>query len=251
MSVDRTLLRKLLQIEEPWAVREYRVDGRNRRCDVWIGIEVQRGWFGIQKKNVVEELPEVTWRHVPFGNMHIHVHVSVPVRADISKLAWVGDEGLPFTRALARQVFAMFNEGVSLRGICALLDIPLNDVWRYRFALDNGKVGVKQQGQSIATPSVAPVSSQPTAAAAVMAQEGLSSEAVPDVSDPIWMRLIAGDQPLDIRVLSLKLLLTRVRSQLEVISDDEVRMLKLRELHRYFVKNERMLGHELSQMRTA
>jgi len=54
---------------------------------------------------------------------------------------------------------------------------------------------------------------------------------------------------LDIRVLSLKLMLTRVRSQLEVISDDEVRLLKLRDLHRYFVKNERVLGHELAQLK--
>jgi hypothetical protein len=70
------------------------------------------------------------------------------------------------------------------------------------------------------------------------------------VSDPVWLKLIEGQVDLDIRALSLKLLMTRLRSQLEVITDEEVRMLKLRELHRYFVKNARMLGHELSQLRT-
>jgi hypothetical protein len=73
---------------------------------------------------------------------------------------------------------------------------------------------------------------------------------IPDVSDPVWLKLIEGQVDLDIRALSLKLLMTRLRSQLEVITDEEVRMLKLRELHRYFVKNARMLGHELSQLRT-
>jgi hypothetical protein len=72
---------------------------------------------------------------------------------------------------------------------------------------------------------------------------------VPDVTDPVWMQLVNGEMKLDIRVLSLKLMLTRVRSQLEVISDDEVRLLKLRDLHRYFVKNERVLGHELAQLK--
>ena len=74
---------------------------------------------------------------------------------------------------------------------------------------------------------------------------------VPDVSDPVWMQLASGGIEPDIRVLSLKLLLTRIRSQMDIIHDDEVRMLKLRELHRYFVKNARMLGHELAQIRGA
>ncbi|WP_051511870.1 hypothetical protein [Methylibium sp. T29] len=72
---------------------------------------------------------------------------------------------------------------------------------------------------------------------------------MPDVTDPIWLRLANGDLQLDIRVLSLKLMLTRVRSQLDLISDDEVRLLKLRDLHRYFVKNERVLSHELAQLK--
>lgn len=46
-------------------------------------------------------------------------------------------------------------------------------------------------------------------------------------------------------------MLSRVRSQLAVITDDEVRELKVRELHRYFVKNARMLGHELKQLEVA
>jgi len=41
------------------------------------------------------------------------------------------------------------------------------------------------------------------------------------------------------------------QADLELISDDEVKLLKLRDLHRYFVKNERVLTHELRQLRTA
>ncbi len=54
---------------------------------------------------------------------------------------------------------------------------------------------------------------------------------------------------LDIRVLSLKLLLTRLRTQWQVLEDDEVKVAKLRELQRYFVKSSSALGHELSQLR--
>ena len=37
ISIDKALLRQLLLIERPWEVRDYRLDVRKRRCDVWIG----------------------------------------------------------------------------------------------------------------------------------------------------------------------------------------------------------------------
>ena len=49
ISIDKALLRQLLLIERPWEVREYRLDVRRRRCDVWIAQEPERGWFGRAK----------------------------------------------------------------------------------------------------------------------------------------------------------------------------------------------------------
>lgn len=49
ISIDKALLRQLLLIERPWEVRDYRLDVRKRRCDVWIGQEPERGWFGRPK----------------------------------------------------------------------------------------------------------------------------------------------------------------------------------------------------------
>ena len=71
---------------------------------------------------------------------------------------------------------------------------------------------------------------------------------VPDLDDPVWQRLMDGTLPLDVRVLGLQLLLSRTRSQVAMIADEEVRRMKLRDLHRYFVKNERMLAYELGQL---
>jgi hypothetical protein len=133
-------------------------------------------------------------------------------------------------------VFALFGEGVSLQSVCTLLDLSLQDVWRYRYALDTGRTG---SGESEVPGRPAAPTADPVTASAL----------VPDVTDPVWLRLLDGDMSLDIKVLSLKLMLTRLRSQLDLIHDEEVRMLKLKELHRYFVKNERVLTHELDQLR--
>ena len=234
ISIDKALLRQLLLIERPWEVREYRLDVRKRRCDVWIAQESERGWFGRPKAAPAGEA--AVWQHLAIGPVRFHLHVTLPLGFESRGLGWMGETGMPFTRALAARVFALFGEGVSLQSVCTLLDLSLQDVWRYRYSLDTGRTG---GGEPEA----------PSRPAAPTAEPITASALVPDVTDPVWLRLLDGDMSLDIKVLSLKLMLTRLRSQLDLIHDEEVRMLKLKELHRYFVKNERVLTHELDQLR--
>lgn len=246
MNLDRFVLKSLLQVDDPWTVQDYRFEPRKRRLEVWIGTAPPRSWFGFASRNGSRPATEQVWRHVDLANWRTTVTVAVPEGADVSGAPWTGDPGAPFTRTLAKRVFDLLNEGLSLRSICSVLDLPLDQVWKYRYALDSGKTRILREEEA------APAPDAPRAAAeAVLAEEGAAGGQVPDLTDPCWLRLIEGELPLDIRVLSLRLMLTRVSSQLEVISDEEVRMLKLRELHRYFVKNERMLGHELAQLRAA
>lgn len=247
-GIDKALLRQLLSIAGGWDVTDYELDLRKQRCDVWVGPQVERGWFGRARKSQTGPTEQHVWRHLAFGRTRFVIHVTAPAGTDLSRMIWAGDPGMPFTRALAQHVFLMFNEGLSIEAICKLHGLSLNDVWKYRFAVDNGLVNI--QGSQSTTPPAAmapqPAATRP-AAAALMAANG--SDSVPDVADPVWMQLASGELKLDIRVLSLKLMLTKVRSQLEVIHDDEIRMLKLRDLHRYFLKNERALSYELAQIR--
>lgn len=239
ISIDKALLRQLLLIERPWEVRDYRLDVRKRRCDVWIAQEPERGWFGRPKAAPAGEM--AVWQHLALGPLRFHLHVSLPPGFETKGIGWMGEPGMPFTRALAARVFALFGEGVPLQSVCTLLDLSLQDVWRYRYALDTGRAGGAEPVARAAEPSPAP--------AAAAAEPTPASAAVPDVTDPVWLRLLDGDLSLDIKVLSLKLMLTKLRSQLDLIHDEEVRLLKLKELHRYFVKNERVLAHELDQLR--
>lgn len=246
-GIDKVLLRHLLLIEGPWEISDYQLDLRKRRCEVWVGPQVERGWFGRPKPAHVP-LQQHSWQHVSMGPLRFIVHAALPAGLPESqRQLWMGEPGLPFTMALARQVFQFFNEDVPVRTVCTLLGLTLNDVWHYRHALDTGRAHVQEHA---AAPQAA-VAAQPAAKPAPVAApaEPAGTANVPDLSDPIWLRLVNGELQLDIRVLSLKLMLTRVRSQLDMISDDEVRLLKLRELHRYFVKNERVLTHELAQLR--
>lgn len=247
MANEGVLLSSLLELREPWAVREFRFDLARQRLDVWIGLEVQRGWFGRPKARV-EEDPERAWRHLDLAGWRTFVHVAPPKGADLSSQPWTGAPDLPFTRAMAKRIFALMNEGVELSSIGTLHGIAFDELWRFKFALDNGKAGIQVTPAARSATASKPATGSATPAASAEAAKP-SEDGVPDVTDPVWLQLASGDIEPDIRVLSLKLLLTRTRSQMELIEDDEVRMLKLRELHRYFVKNARMLSYELAQLR--
>jgi hypothetical protein len=190
---------------------------------------------------------------VKFGDWEIRVHVTTPNGADLSHLSWAGSPDLPFTRALNEQIFALLREGCSLQSICTLLDLPITELWRFRYAIDNGRwsggagaAGGKQA--EVAAPAAAAETG-----AEVEAEAGAGAgadEEIPHVRHPVWLALLDGSRQIDVRVLGLKLLLTRLRSQFELISDDDVRTLKLHEFHRYFLKNRRLLAYELAQIRT-
>lgn len=243
MNDPQQVLRKLLQIEEPWTVTESLLDAARRRHDIWISLETPRGWFGLGRAKAPPSAPPVSWRHVNFGDWEVHVHVAAPPSADLSHQPWTGDADLPFSRALTRQVFAHLREGCSLQSICALLRLPIADLWRFRYALDSGR----WSAAGMPPPGEAPAAGAPSAGDAPAREQG--DPDVPDPADPVWIALLDGSLPIEIRALGLRLLLTRLRAQFELIADAEVRSLKLQECRRYFLKNKHLLAHELAQLR--
>ncbi len=236
MDDGRSLWGRLLRIEEPWSVLDSRADALGRRHDVWIGIEVPRGWFGLRRA-APRPQPTHSWRHVNFGDWTVQVHVAAPHDADLSRHGWGGDATLPFTRALSQQIFALLREGCSLQSICTLLDVPLADLWKFRYAIDSGRWSAgegmpRSSGDDPAAPDTA-------------------DGALPEAADPVWRALLDGSLQIDIRVLGLKLMLARLRSQFEMINDEDIRMLKTQECQRYFAKNRHLLAHEIEQLRSA
>lgn len=236
MAEEALILHRLLKLETPWTVRGYHFSANGRRLDISVGIAPTRSWFGRFKPVQLEET-EKTWRHVNFDQCHCYIHAFLPQGSSLPSESWTAEDEGPFTRAMARQVFALLREGASYEGICTLLGVSFNDIWKFKYALDSGQV-TKEAALEPSDPIAEYF--EPVAVAA--------SSGVPDVSSPIWQELVEGKRELDIKVLSLKLLLTRIRSQLELVPDEDMKHLKMRELHRYFVKNQRMLGHELEQM---
>jgi len=224
------MLRQALEIDAPWHITRMRNDLGKQQVDLWVAQETPRGNWFFGAKNTTPQGSERVWRHINIGKARCMVHAIPPNSPDQQQLPWFGEAEQPFTHALARQIAGMFMEGISFQAICSLLDIPVAELWKFKHNLDQGKAGL--------------FSPQPSHAAGA---EQIASN-VPEATDPVWEKLLDGSINLDIRALSLKLLLTKLREQFALITDGDVRMLKTHEMQRYFVRHEKMLGHELAQL---
>lgn len=234
MSDARPLWTQLLRLDEPWAVTRCETHRALKRYDLWIALEEPRGWFGLGRKPA-RPTESRSWRHVNFGEWQVHVHVAQPQGADLSRLAWAGEKDLPFTRALSQQIFGLLKAGCSFQAVGELLEVPQAEVWRFRYFLDHGRWG----------------GAEPPAQAAATAAPEAAADGLPSASDPVWLAVLEGRRPLDVRTLGLKLLLTRLRAQLDLTPDPAGRQLKVQEFHRYFSKNRHLLAFELDQIRAA
>lgn len=220
----------MLDLKAPWRIFDIRDDLRDGQLDVWVGIEPPRKSWIFGRTPPVQKTKDYVWRHVGLGTKRCFVHASLPADVGIEDISCFGEKGLPFSRALNLQVATLFSHGMTLQHICAVLDLPISDIWKFRHRLDSGQANL---------------SSRSTEAG----EQAVAKSAVPEPDDPMWERLLEGALTLDIRILSLKLLMNKMREQMQAITDKEVRTLKSYELQRYFAKNERQLGHELAQLR--
>ena len=229
---NHDLLYNLLELSQPWRVLDIRDDLRDRQVDVWIGVEQPRKSWIFGRAPSAPRTTEHVWRHANLGATRCVVHASLPTDADTSTLRWCGDKEAPFTRSMSLQVAALMSQGVPLQHICTLLDVSVEDLWKFRHRLNSGAAGLSGAGP-----------------ADVSGKEVGNLDNVPEPDDPIWEALLDGSASIDIRILSLKLMLAKMREQMLAITDQEVRILKTFELQRYFARNRKQLGHELAQLR--
>lgn len=236
------LLNQLLELQGPWQIIKVRDDLGKQQIDVWVGTQTTRGGWFFGPKTAFGEGPEKVWRHINLGTWRCYVHAALPPGTATASLPWCGDEEMPFTRAMSRHIAALLWEGIKFQTICTILEVTVTDLWKFKHALDSGRTGLSTAPAAAAAPAG-------SAAVAAPAAEPANDSAVPDANDPIWEKLLDGSANIDVRVLSLKLLLTKLRDQMRVITDSEVRMLKACEMQRYFARYEQLLGHELAQLR--
>lgn len=247
----------ILDVKFPCEIVKRTANHSQKRMDVWIALQAtpanqyastKSNWFGFKKASpkVAHALPDLdltefnSWRHLDLADWQIVVHTPSPTPPAMLNKPWTGAVGQHFSHSLSRVIFAMLAEGASFAVICTALKVNLADLLKYKFALDKGQIGVLPQYAAAAHITALPSAARHGA--------GVNASVVPAFDHAVWTAIAAGKLDIEIKTLSLRLLLTKVKSQFIVALDDEVRTLRVRELHRYFEKNQRALTHEITQI---
>jgi hypothetical protein len=264
-----TMFNALLEVHAPFTVIQRIVDMNLRHVDVWIDLQTewarpaqpkQSSWFGFKKAESTpapapvpttkKNLTEFTkLHHLKFGNWKVWVHIPPIQPSMMSSMPWAGSQDSPFTNGMADQIFDMLSEGATLSVICTSLGIDLSNLMKYKLALEKGLVGSSPRRAAMFEKAV--FTAQSINFAHNEAGNNAKTSAVPSIEDMIWIDIANGIYELQISTLSLRLLITKIKTQYRLALDDGVRAMYVRELHRYFEKNQRNLSQELAQIKNA
>ncbi len=226
MAESVTSIDRLLNVGSPWQIGDVQLTTGGRRVDIWIVADRGRSWFG-RGQRLPSPSESVVWRHSNLCGMPCYIHVPMLAVGQFGDVPWAGDAKIPFTYALRQEILTLLAEGVSFQSVCKLLDLPLTDLWKYKYAFERGQAEEAQGGEA----------------------QGGEGGGLPDVEHIVWESLLDGRIEIDVHTLSLKLLITRLRAQFKTINDPGVRQIKVRELHRYFERHRQALGGEIAQLR--
>ncbi|MDP2504875.1 hypothetical protein [Oceanobacter sp. 3_MG-2023] len=231
---------QLMGVVSPWIIHDIRINQNHRRVEVCIG-QARSGWFG-SRRAIQHFGHHKTWRHTNLGVLKCTIRIDYPEGDELPNAPWSGDARAPFSNALGQQVIAMLTEGMSLGTIARLLELDADMLWQFKHGLDTGKLGSNLNQTT--SPDISPDMMS------VLTRDQQKS-ALPAADIAIWRELLTGERDLDMRNLGLRLLLMRLRQQYAMAHDEEVRMLKIQQLRRYFEKNPATAGREIEQIREA
>lgn len=235
----------------PWRTTQYRIDPVAKMLHLWITrhpqpetVAKKRSWLGLfgpatttpAATPAPTQGPEMQWRHLNCMDYTCVIHTTDVLEERHHDLPWLGKPGMPFSNRMAKQVIQTVANGVELSTVADLYSIAYADLWKFKFAIDNGQADAQR-------------SAPPARAAASAVPAAPQAHAIPDVAHPVWERLIEGQLSIDIQTLGLQLLLSKLRQQVQLQPTPEVRQVKLRELHRYTLRNAHSLVHELTQIK--
>lgn len=236
---DKELISSVLGLDDKWQIQDLSVNAKQQRLDVILVPSAPRMSFFFQEKPIDcggcgRSIPSrllthaAQWRHHNLGTFHTYIQAALPQDMQCERSVgcpfdkpYLGTIGQPVTHGLRRTIIGLLNEGLSSSKICRVLDLDLQTVWSI------------EQGNAAAEPEK---------------EESLEDADLPDLGHPGWRAMASGDWHLKTKLLSLSLLLSRLRSQFNHADNDDLRQRKLHELRQFFLKNKALLSTEIEQL---
>lgn len=221
---DTEILRRLLQLEEPWNVDRVKIDVEGKELHAYL--VAGKSWFG----RPTFARPKMRWRHANIGAFKTYIHAALPDdRSEPQERPFLGGIGSDFTHGLAHRVTECLQAGLGYRQVCDLLEIDVYLAWQIRHTVCEGQL---DEGERLVDRSV----------------KESPQRQIPPTGDPVWFRLLESEESIDIRQLGLKLLLARCRQEFPELASNDAKIIRVNTVRRFFIKHEKQLGHEIAQL---
>jgi hypothetical protein len=238
---DHSAIAELLGIQAPWVVTGTQLSASLRVFTVVLEQEAPRARL-FSRGAVAPIQRRYMWEHIAFGGWRCQIKLVLRQGGQIPTSSWTGHGDEPYTRGLQREILDLLTAGATVEQLSVLLRLPFADLWRYKFRLDQGQ-GAKAISVAPA-PSAGPMVRPGSATAATAA----TAANIPAESDPTWMAILLGRMKLDVRMLGLRLLLAKLQREAQLHGDGDLHRQAAGDIHRYFVRSQSQLRHELEQV---
>lgn len=249
---DHELFGQILGLQDPWHVEAVEVDEPSHRLDIYIGFAARKkGLFkGAEQARCPEcqsELPltgdydAVTLRHLPLAGLRTYLHVPPDGTVKCNRKSCVcirpwANPGSKFTQAMETYIVEALQSAQTNQGAAKMAGITSAEA---REISERSGIAPVAAGDDMAGPAeFDDVDAYPT-------YEMIDSGNVPGADNSGWQRLINGEIPVQTDSVALRMLLQRVRSQVEKNPTEQTRRTGAQMLRQFFLKNQQLLSHEL------
>ena len=253
---ERQWIESLLEIRPPWQVQACRMSPEDKHVTVQISTPAEGGGPFWAPRRAAAPTRQLHWTHLRLAGRRCDITLALRDGQRVPDAPWAGDPALPFSHALSRLVLDLLLEGVTMQQLCRMLDLPLAELWKYKYRLDHGSARAPQPREAApaaagARPAPTPAPASAPAAPAETARGTDDDEAIPPEDAPVWLALLTGQQVVEVRTLGLKLLLAKLGREAATHRDADLHRQAARGLYRYFVRNQPVLSAEIAQLRAA
>jgi hypothetical protein len=243
----------VLGIAHPWQVTDVQIAQPTRTVVVRVEHAPERASGLFSRRAPAPIRRQWRWEHVPMAGQRCQLVLGLRDGERMPATAWTGDAPTGFTRGLQRLIMDLMLAGATLDQLCVLLRLPIGDLWRHKYKLDQGATGAAPVAPVAAPGVAAPAAPASTVAAAAASAAVLLAPAdpaggLPPEDAPVWTELLLGRAPLEVRTLSLRLLLAKLQREAKLHDDVDLHEQAAGDLYRYFAKNRATLAHEVAQL---
>jgi len=252
---DLDFCKQILGLSDPWQVEAVEIDPPSNRLDIYVGFGTgtRKGLFGSSQNLCPQchtELPRtgdyeaVTLRHLPLAGLRTYLHVppSGAVKSDQADCICMHDWAASSTR---------FTEPMQEQIVLALQNAVTNQAAAKLAGVSSAEVREISEATGIVPPGREADSETPRAAAEPVEAHEYQLEdtgKVPGTSHSGWQRLIKGGLPIQTDSVALRMLLQRIRGNVEKDPSQQTRLAGAQALRQFFLKNQQLLSREIEML---